>query len=83
MLNRASSLNAKTVIISGWWYNEIMVTSIGQTANPAVVFEPYIPESKMKEYAEKGYSITYLPEQNTYNDLMYNMDRTDLLASPF
>lgn len=76
-------LDKKTVIISGWWYNEIMVTSIGAPLNPAVVFEPYIPGNKMKEYAAQGYSITYLPEQNTYNDLMYKMKYTDEHAVAF
>jgi hypothetical protein len=83
VINKTSSLDKRTVVISGWWYNEIIVTMIGSQANPLVVFEPYIPENKMKEYLENGYEITYLPEQDLYNNLMYKMEQTGLLARPF
>lgn len=80
---KALQTDKKTVVIAGWWYNEIMVTCIGIPSGPGIVFEPYIPEDKMKEYAAKGYSVTYLPEQNIYNDLMYKMKYTDEHAVPF
>lgn len=76
-------LDKKTIIIAGWWYNEIMVTALGKANNQFVVFEPYIPENKMKKYLEEGYVITYLPEQNIYNDQMYEMNCTNDLAEPF
>jgi hypothetical protein len=83
VINKSSELKNKTVIISGWWYNEIMVTMIGSKPDPDIVFEPYIPERKMKEYTDQGYEIVYLPEQNIYNDLMYQMDITNAVAKPF
>jgi hypothetical protein len=83
VITKASALDRKTVIISGWWYNEIMVTKIGSKYDSNIIFEPYIPESKMKEYIGQGYEIVYLPEQNIYNDLMYQMKVTDAIAKPF
>ncbi|MDF2435760.1 MAG: hypothetical protein K0Q95_136 [Bacteroidota bacterium] len=83
VIEKALLLNPKTVIISGWWYNEIMVTMIEEKQQATVVFEPYIPEQKMKEYIQNGYSILYLPEQNIYNDLMYKIHSTELLTVPF
>lgn len=83
VISKSSELANKTVIISGWWYNEIMVTMIGLKYNPNLIFEPYIPERKIKEYVDQGYEIVYLPEQNIYNDLMYQMDVTATLARPF
>jgi hypothetical protein len=83
VIEKALLLNPKTVIISGWWYNEIMVTMIEEKQQAAVVFEPYIAEQKMKEYIQNGYSILYLPEQNIYNDLMYKIHSTELLTLPF
>ncbi|MCE3278833.1 MAG: hypothetical protein K0S44_1024 [Bacteroidetes bacterium] len=83
VISKSSGLNNKTVIISGWWYNEIMVTLIGSKRDPNIIFEPYIPESKMKGYTGQGYEIVYLSEQNIYNDLMYQMDVTDAIAKPF
>lgn len=83
VIERSSSITSKTVVIAGWWYNEIMVTMIGQTANNAVIYESYIDARKMNDYISKGYAITYLPEQNLYNDLMFKMKATDELSSPF
>lgn len=83
VISKSSELENKTVIISGWWYNEIMVTMIDLKHDPTIIFEPYIPESKMKEYADQGCEIVYLPEQNIYNDLMYQMNVTEIFAKPF
>lgn len=77
------SLGEKTVIIAGWWYNEIVVTMLPLPKNEHVIFVPYIDAEKMKDYLSKGYTIKYLPEQNIYNDLMYKMDVTNRLASQF
>jgi hypothetical protein len=83
VIKKAADLNSKTVIIAGWWYNEIMVSMIGSPANSQVIYEPYIDESRIKKYADSGYQITYLPEQNIYNDQMFKMKVTDREASPF
>jgi hypothetical protein len=83
VIEKARRLDPRTVIIAGWWYNEIMVTMIDQEQKPVVIFESYIPEQKMKEYILSGYKIAYLPEQNIYNDLMYKIKSTDLLTVPF
>jgi hypothetical protein len=83
VITKAALQDKRTVIISGWWYNEIMVTTMNVPPSPDVIFEPYITESKMKEYAAQGYVLTYLPEQDTYNDLMYKMNYTDAHAVPF
>jgi len=80
---RSGEALPKTVIIAGWWYNEIMVTKLEQAPNDHVIFEPYIDAAKMKSYISDGYRIFYMPEQNLYNDLMYNMQETDKLANPF
>jgi hypothetical protein len=83
VIRKTLSLNKNTVIISGWWYNELVVTLNGNTTNGKAVFEPYIPEEKILEYTGNGYEITYLPEQQIYNDLMYKTGRTAELAKPF
>jgi len=83
VLKKSYATNSKTVVISGWWYNEIMVTMIGNSVNDSVIFEPYIDAAKMNSYISQGYKIAYLPEQNIYNDLMYKMEETDRLSAPF
>lgn len=83
VIQKADTRSSKTVIIAGWWFNEIMVTTIGKPGNRNVIYEPYISEKKMKEYVGGKYEIYYLPEQNKYNDLMYKMDVTDQFAKSF
>ncbi len=83
LINAASQITTKKVIIAGWWYNEIMVTMIPLKPNENVVYAAYIDENKMKEYKASGYGIVYLPEQNIYNDQMFKMKVTDTLAQPF
>jgi hypothetical protein len=79
----ADKMPDNTVIISGWWYNEIMVTRIVKYPNNLVIFEPYINRDSVNRYLEKGYKIYYLPEQNVYNDEMFKMNLTDSIAKPF
>ena len=80
---QADSMTIKTIVIAGWWYNQIMVTLIPKKNNDLVVFEPYINSVKLDEYVSNGYVIKYLPEQNIYNDQMYKMDYTDKISTPF
>jgi hypothetical protein len=83
VLARSEKQKDKLVVISGWWYNEIMVTALEKPVNPLVVFEPYIPEDKMKEYISRGYRISFLPEQEIYNDQMFRINSTRRYASAF
>ena len=83
LINKTDFIKSNTVIIAGWWYNQIMVSLIGQEKNTNVIYEPYINQDKLKAYTKQNFSIYYLPEQNVYNDLMFKMKVTDSLAQPF
>ncbi|HEX8516124.1 MAG TPA: hypothetical protein VF868_07985 [Bacteroidia bacterium] len=83
VIQKIKGTSAKTLIISGWWYNEVVVTMLGAPTPKNVVLVPYINEEEMKRYVTDGYSITYLPEQDKYNDLMHKINSTDQLAQPF
>jgi hypothetical protein len=78
----AEKIKDKTVIISGWWYNEIMVTEIPKDKNKFVIFEPYINNKEINRYLALDYKIYYLPEQNIYNDEMFKMKLTDSISTP-
>jgi hypothetical protein len=83
IIQKAESSKIKTVVISGWWCNQIYVEQINRSVNKYVSFEFYIDSSKINKYLAQGYEITYLPEQNMYNDLMFKMKLTDDAAKPF
>lgn len=82
VLEHSNTMNKKTVVIAGWWYNEIMVKLLPNNA-ANVIFESYINTEKMLDYNSRGYKIKYLPEQNIYNDQMFNISTTNTLASEF
>ncbi len=83
VIEKAKTIIPKTVVIAGWWYNEIMITIIDKPENKRVIYEGYIDEAKMNQYISEGYVITFLPEQNIYNDQMFNMHSTDKIAKEF
>ncbi len=83
VIEKIEKIKSKTVIVAGWWYNEIMVTMIEKTKNQFVILEPYIDSTKINEYLAMNYKISYLPEQNIYNDLMYKMNITNKISTPF
>ncbi len=83
VIQKANSISEKTVIISGWWFNEITVKMLSREKNENIIYEAYIDEKKINEYVLNDYQIYYLPEQNLYNDLMYKMNTTNNFSSPF
>jgi hypothetical protein len=83
VIEKAKNISKKTVIIAGWWYNEIMVELITRSENKYVHFVDYINKKQIDEYLGEGNLIYYLPEQNVYNDLMHTITVTDSVAKPF
>lgn len=71
LIEKTNTIKSNTVIIAGWWYNEIMVEMIGKNKNNFVTFESYIDANKINKYREDGYEIVYLPEQKLYNEMMF------------
>lgn len=77
----AKKRGEQMVVIAGWWYNQIAVEFGAEQGQ--ILYVPYINEKEIKNYSAQGYRIYYLPEQNIYNDQMFNIRVTDQLATPF
>lgn len=73
----------KTILICGWWYNELLVRNWNSPENKNVIPVFYIDRATMEKYMSEGYRICYLPEQNTYNDQFSQMNFTDSVAKPY
>jgi len=71
----------KTVIIAGWWQNELNYFAI-KNPNPLVSYLYYADQSQLKDSIASGNKIYFLPEQNYFNDLRFNNEFTDELADP-
>lgn len=72
-----------SVVICGWWYNELMVYALQN--NPKLVphLRFYITESELVSLSKKGLSLYFLPEQDKYNDLYTQISLTRQVASPW
>jgi len=60
--------NKKTILICGWWYNELLVRNWNAKQNPNVIPVFYINKPTLNDYLKQEFDIYYLPEQNLYND---------------
>lgn len=71
LIGKTNTIKTKTIIIAGWWYNEVMVEMIAKNKNNFVTFESYIDANKINKYVAEGFEIVYLPEQKLYNEQMF------------
>jgi hypothetical protein len=83
VLNKVQQINYPTVIICGWWFNQILIEQMELPTQGLVKFAFYLSPDLMEQYQLKGYQIYYLSEQEVYNDLFYGFSRTKAMANPF
>jgi hypothetical protein len=74
-------LKTKSVIISGWWLNPIL---FGMKDNiPGNIKLVYVmDEPDMKGFSDNGFTIYYLPEMDSINDLRFKITSTKTFALP-
>jgi hypothetical protein len=81
------SMDSNTVVVAGWWYNELhtvyLQNQAKKTANPKPTLWFYADCNRMDSAIAKGCRIYYLPEQNRFNDEMFQQKCTDQKAIPF
>lgn len=74
-----ASIKERTLIIAGWWENEINYFSLANK-NPLVTYVYYIDEKELIDFQNQHYKIYYLPEQDYYNDLRFQGEFTKRFA---
>ncbi len=72
----------KTVIIAGWWQNELNYFSL-KKKNTLVSYLYYADEQELRDSISAGNKIYFLPEQDYYNDLRFKKKFTRTIAEPF
>ncbi len=77
------NLDQEYYAISGWWYNELQTYYYQHNQKPNQRIRFYEECSFMDSIRKIQGVIYYLPEQNLYNDQMFNQFCTDNLAIPF
>ncbi|MBP7773396.1 MAG: hypothetical protein KA193_12820, partial [Bacteroidia bacterium] len=73
ILNSVDSISRPAVLVSGRWYNQLVVQE-GDTTSGNLVFASYLDEPMLLYYIGKNYSVYYLPKQDYYNQIMRNVD---------
>jgi hypothetical protein len=82
VLSSCDTLQQKTAIISGWWYNMLLVKSYEKPVNTNAHFVFYCDEDSLQKLSKKQYKLYYLEEQEVYNDLMFQQEFTQNYAAP-
>lgn len=83
VLEQTCRMSEKSFIISGWWFNQIIMTTIESGIKPCAGYGFYITSEEMKKQKELGNSIYFLPEQDIYNDLYSGIKETNQYATEF
>jgi|688.fasta_scaffold04686_13 hypothetical protein len=76
VLGYLSTMNKPTVVICGWWYNQLLITKFDNPIPDYVELKFYCDESSMAKWKENGAQIFYLHEQDLYNDLYAKISST-------
>jgi len=80
-IEKLKSIEHPTVIIAGFWINEIEVLSHHEL-NPNIRLTYFINESELKYLSLNSVDIYYLPQQEVVNDLKYANTITKDFAKP-
>jgi hypothetical protein len=83
IIESANTINYPTIIICGWWFNQILIQQMEMPSTGTVKYAFYLHPKIMENFISKGYQIYYLSEQEIYNDLFYRFNRTKDMANPF
>lgn len=80
ILNYLSTIEGKSVVICGWWYNQLLITKFDEPIPDNVELKFYCDEASMKNWRASGVRIYYLEEQDLYNDLYSKISSTNRFA---
>ena len=70
VVNTFSKTDKETLVIAGWWQNEINFFALKQP-NEHIQYMYYVDEPALIKARQDGFDILYLPEQAYYNDLRF------------
>ncbi|MEO5645024.1 MAG: hypothetical protein ABIQ40_11055 [Bacteroidia bacterium] len=83
VISTLEKMDTHYVIISGWWFNEIQTYYYQAGNQPNHYLRFYEACDFLYSLKKANMEVYYLPEQNLYNDQMFNQHCTDSLAKPF
>ncbi|MEO8149919.1 MAG: hypothetical protein ABI723_19930 [Bacteroidia bacterium] len=81
VIAKAKAFQKPTVIIAGWFINEIEVLG-EKDKNPQVNYFYFLTEEDLKKYQQQNIPIFYLPQQDQVNDMRWKKNFTRSYAKP-
>lgn len=82
VIQSEKDMEEPSVVIAGWYLNFIQYQRKDQSALP-VKYVYYIDEDSINKYLVNNYHLYYLPLQDQFNDLRFNMKSTANIADEF
>lgn len=79
VMKKTATLQGKHFIIAGWWLADLQYLS-RDTPPGDVLYRYYTDEPELQWYRQQGYTIYYLDDQATYNDLRFRKKFTERYA---
>ncbi|MES2836514.1 MAG: hypothetical protein V4667_03245 [Bacteroidota bacterium] len=73
----------KIAVISGWWYNHIMIKAIKNPLPANCKILNYENEDALKSIVNQGFVIYYLPEMDSINDTYFQSTFTKKYSKAF
>lgn len=83
IISKMDTVSKPTLIIAGWWTNELVVRIREENRHPQAVLTAHAGESMLKELKNRGYQLYYLAEIDRINDRRYGHPFTAEYALPF
>ena len=75
--------HSNSILICGWWYNELMVNAHQKKPDLIPHLKFYSNQKELETLVSKKKKIYFLPEQDKYNDLYSGITATSKYASPW
>lgn len=82
VMSRLGEFDEPTVIISGWWYNQVLTEMKRRDIQSEVLILDHVSEELLHTYYRYGFDLYYLPEINRINDNRYGGKFTAMDAKP-
>lgn len=83
VIEKLKTFSNPSVVISGWWYNEIKVRLLKDTISRSIEIIDYADENTLNRLKSEGKQIYFLPEIDRINDRRYGREFTLAYAMPF
>jgi hypothetical protein len=82
VIRQLEKTDRPTLILSGWWYNQVLTEMKRRGIQSEVLILDHVSEELLHNYYRYGFDLYYLPEIDKINDNRYGGKFTATYAEP-